>query len=355
MKVFASAVGQHDNLGDTVLRRAFLRTVRRAGQLHVYVGRPGDDQVSALGLEADDVVVRTSSEWRAELRRTLGRTPALYSFDTGEKELERRFALRYLRTAPLLVANRLRGGASVHLGVGLRRATPWRYPMAAVLRLCQEVTWRDEHSHRWMGVGRTAPDWAFHEGASTEELRAQHPRDVLAVALRASLPHDRRPEPSSEWAHEVAAAAGSLGLRPVFTAQIGRDGELASRLADAVGAEAMTWGSAHHGEMEARLRPLYRRSAVIVSDRLHGLVIAATEGASPLALSSGPLDKATRTLAAAGLSEASVQHSPTSGAAVARALEGAVGRRSRVVESVIAARRELDRLSDAVAALGARA
>lgn len=352
MKVFASAVGQHDNLGDTVLRRAFLAAVRRAGQLHVYTGRHGEDQTSALGLHPDDVQVRTSAQWRAELGRTMGRTPALYAFDTGETELERAFAMRYLRLAPLLVANRLRGGRAAHVGVGVRRPTAWRHPISAVLRLCDEVTWRDEASHHWMRVGRVAPDWAFHLGASEAELRSDHPRDVMAVAVRASLPHDPRPEPGAAWAATAASAARDHGLRPVFAAQIGRDGDLARRLADAVGAEALTWESPHHASFEVRLRALYRRSAVVLSDRLHGLVIAATEGASPLALSTGELDKSARTLAAVGLRDSSTPHALPDPAAAAAAVGAAVARRPAVVDAVVRARTSLDSLSDAFASVG---
>lgn len=355
MKVFASAVGQHDNLGDTVLRRAFLAAVRRAGQLHVYTGRHGEDQTSALGLHPEDVQVRTSAQWRAELARTMGRTPALYAFDTGETEVERAFALRYLRLAPLLVANRLRGGRAAHVGVGVRRPTPWRHPISAVLRMCDEVTWRDEASHRWMGVGRVAPDWAFHLGASEAELRSGHRRGVMAVAVRASLPHDPRPEPGAAWAATAAAAAAAHGLRPVFAAQIGRDGDLARRLAAEVGAESLTWDSAHHGRFEGRLRDLYRRSAVVLSDRLHGLVIAATEGASPLALSTGPLDKSARTLAAVGLRESHTPHGLPDAAAATAAVEAAVARREVVVDAVVRARTSLDAISDSFAAMGSRA
>ncbi|PWJ48635.1 Polysaccharide pyruvyl transferase family protein WcaK [Quadrisphaera granulorum] len=352
MKVFASAIGQYDNVGDTVLRRAFLQAVRTAGDLHVYVGRQTTDQTDALGLTPDDVLHRDSASWRAELSRTMGRTPALYAFDTGETELERRFAQRYLRLAPLLAANRLRGGAAVHVGVGVRRSTVWRHPIAAVLQTCQLVAWRDELSRRVLGVGEVAPDWAFHLGADEAALRSDHPRPVLAVALRAGLPHDPRPEPDEAWVASVREMAERTGLEPVFAAQIGRDGDLAELLAKRVGGSALCWESARHTDAEAALRALYRRSAVIVSDRLHGLVIAATEGASPLALSSHPTDKAARTLAAVGLRAAVVDHRLTDAGAAVAAVEAAAARRPEVVDRVIEARHALDRLVARISALG---
>ena len=349
MKVFASAIGQHDNIGDTVLRRGFLDVLRSAGPLHVYVGSQGEDQLSALGLAEGDTLYRSSPEWRSALSGTFLRGPAVYAFDTGEAELTKPFAQRYLRLAPLLLANRVRGGSAVHVGVGLRRSTPWRHPIGAVLRLCDLVTWRDAFSREVVGLGSVTPDWAFRLGAGEAELRAEVPRDVLAVAVRSSLPHQPRPEPGEEWAEAVARLAEQQGLRPVFVAQIARDGDLAERLAKAAGGECLLWESAHHADFEARLRQLYRRSAVVLSDRLHGLVIAATEGASPVALAVDPLDKCTRTLAAVGLERGTRVEPGLRDADAVLATARQV--RAQTVEAVLQARRRLDELAERVGAL----
>lgn len=355
MKVFASALGQHDNIGDTVLRRGFLDVLRSAGPLHVYVGRQGDDQLSALGTRPGDTLYRSSPEWRTGLSTILRGEPALYAFDTGEAELSRPFAQRYLRLAPLLLANKVRGGASAHLGVGLRRSTSWRHPIGAVLRLCDVVTWRDARSRDLMRLGTVTPDWAFRTGSPAEALTADAPRDVLAVAVRSSLPHQPRREPGASWSTTVARIAEENGLRPVFVAQIGRDGALAETLAAAVGADALVWRSAHHGEFEARLRELYRSSAVVLSDRLHGLVIAATEGASPVALATDPTDKCLRTLATVGIARnASVDPALEDATAASAVVASAARQRLHTVTSVLEARRRLDELADVVGGLGRR-
>ncbi|WP_210479317.1 hypothetical protein [Naasia sp. SYSU D00948] len=353
MKVFASAIGQHDNIGDTVLRRGFLDAVRGAGPLHLYVGRQQEDQLSALGLREDDTLYRRSQEWRAKLSTTMGREPSVYAFDTGETELQRGFALRYARLAPLLILNRLRGGGAAHVGVGIRESTPWRHPIRGVLRLCDVVTWRDAHSRSVMGLGGISPDWAFRLGSTDADLRASLPipRRKLAVAVRASLQHAQKSEPSARWTEAVAELADRHGLEPVFVAQIRRDGPLADSLAERVGAQSLTWESGHHGAFEERLRALYRESAIVLSDRLHGLVIGATEGAVPLALSADPLDKSTRTLAAAGIRNASVDPELATGGAdemMARALT----RRAEVARAVEEARRALDAVATAIARIG---
>ena len=341
MRVFVSAVGQHDNVGDTVLRRPYLDALRSVGRLHVWIGAQTDDQLGGLGLRDGDVAVRSSTAWRRDLASSAGREPFLYGFDTGETELRRPFAARYARLAPLLAANRLRGGCAVHVGVGVRAGTRWRYPIRAALRVADLVTWRDRPSRRIMGLGEVVPDWAFATGAPARRLVVAGDRPLLAIAMRASLPHAPRTEPDDAWADRAGDLARTNGLTPVFTAQIGRDGPLAERLAARAGAEAVVWTDGDHAGMEARLRAVYRRSAAVLSDRLHGLVMGATEGAVPVVLADDPADKSVRTLDGAGIRGTGLDPALHRTAA----LPDLIQRRDEVVEAVLAARLRLDVLS----------
>jgi hypothetical protein len=56
-----------------------------------------------------------------------------------------------------------------------------------------------------------------------------------------------------------------------------------------------------HAEQEKRLRDEYSRCALVVGDRLHGLVIAATEGAAPLGWVESSSGKIRRHFEAVGL------------------------------------------------------
>lgn len=355
VQVFASAVGQYDNVGDTVLRRGFLDALRKVGPLHVYVGSRDEDHLSGLGLQPDDRLYRTSPEWRARLSKGLTTERSLYAFDTGETEVRRPFAMRYVRLAPLLVASRLRGGRSAHLGVGVRESSPWRMPIAAVLRLCSVVTWRDQVSRQVMGVGRITPDWAFALGAP-EDVLVEAPSDparrYLAVAIRASLSHAARDRPSAEWVETVRRMAAELGLEPVFVAQIERDGPLAEELAAELGAEAVVWRSPNHAEHEARIRDVYRRSRLVLSDRLHALVIAATEGAVPVGLADGPDDKVVRTLAGAGITGTCVDRRLGDADEAIAVAAHAVAEAPAIMGHVIAARHALAGLTDELVAIG---
>lgn len=350
--ILASAVGQYDNVGDTVLRRGFLDHLRRLGDLRVYVGDKTDDYVSGLGLQSGDVAVRDGREWRAAVSRQLSTGGGLYAFDTGETEVQAPFAKRYAKIAPLLAVNKARGGMAVQLGVGVRESTPWRTPISGVLRLCDEVSWRDEASRRIMGLGSVTPDWAFALG-STDALLfdAQRPRPRLAIAYRQGLSHAAREKPSDAWVDAVRRIAVSLSLQPVVVAQIERDGPLATELAERLGCEAVVWLDDNHARQEERLRAVYRDSALVLSDRLHAVVIAATEGAVPIALSAGPMDKTTRTLEGAGIERTSVERSLPDTDAALEVITDALQRRGEIMRAVSTARLRLDALT---ASLGER-
>ena len=347
MRILASAVGQYDNVGDTVLRRGFLDHLRTIAPLQVYIGDKTDDYVSGLGLQPGDIAVRSSAQWRSDVSKQLLGGGGVYAFDTGETEVERAFAKRYLRLAPLLAVNRLRGGTSVQLGVGVRASTPWRVPIGTVLQLCDMVSWRDEKSRDMMGFGTVTPDWAFALGSADDLLGdVERPRPLLAIAFRQSLSHMSRDKPDDEWVAKVRRLAERLGLEPVVVAQIERDGPLAVELAERLGCGALPWLDDNHARQEERLREVYRDSALVLSDRLHAVVIAATEGAVPIALSAGPMDKVSRTLEGAGIHATSVRRDLGDEPAFAATVDDALARRAEIMDAVVDARRRLTAVTD---------
>lgn len=352
MKIFASAMGQVDNVGDTVLRRAFLNALRPAGDLHVFVGSRDDSYLGGLGLAGADRRFTSSPEWRREISRaTLGEA-SMYAFNAGEMELQRSYALHYVRLAPLLLASRLHGGRAVHTGLGIRTPTPWRFPIAATLRLCDVVSWRDAYSRSVMGLGRVAPDWAFALGAPDDALtRDEAPADrpLLAVSVRYN---GRRPD--AAWVRNLRALAETLGLSIVAVAQIRRDGPLAVELADELGGEALEWDGPDHAAQEAKLRSVYRRSRLVVSDRLHAAVIGLTEGALPLVLADSPTAKASRTLEAVGIVGASVDERLPDAAAIEHTALDVLSRREPILLHVVEARAALRGLTDDIRGLTAR-
>lgn len=344
-QIYASAMGQYDNLGDTVLRRPFLEALRESGQLNVFVGNRPPEYLSALGLDGTERIFRNSKAWRRAVLSDVKRTGAIYAFNAGEIEVTRPYAAHYLRLMPVLLLNKLRGGRNIHVGIGIRQRTRWVTAVNAALALCDLVSWRDALSQETAGRGRVTPDWAFLEGASDQELlerSVDESRNTIVVA-----PRYNGYRLSNEWRNQIREVAEELGLTLVTLAQIERDNDAARELAAHWGVESILWQNADHATHEVQVRRAYAEARVVLSERLHALVIGGTEGAFPVALGHSPKEKAARTLAAAGFPPLVIP--PTHLSATERdVVSGACDSGSLVPERVAAARNALRNLKEAI-------
>ena len=161
------------------------------------------------------------------------------------------------------------------------------------------VAWRDANTRNSFQVGDIAPDWAFGEGPDPAGGLGPAPsaRKVLAVTMRSD--RDVLTEDKIALIREIAH---THGLRIQVYSQVRRDRATMETLAEILhpGTPPIVMRDETHGEWEALMRNLYRDSAIVVSDRLHALIIAATEGAIPLALSNWTTEKAVRMLKPGG-------------------------------------------------------
>lgn len=342
--VFVTALGQRDNAGDTALRRAYITALREAGRLHVFVGDRPATFTDNLGLRPDDVLYRDSASWRRGVTQHLRRGRTLYAYSAGEIEVDRRHGSNYLRTWLPLRLGRVRGNRTVHTGVGVREDDSARRLMSLVLRRSDVVTWRDAWSAELMGIGGVQPDWAFREGSVGADPLASEAgsppppeRDVVAVALRWD-----RPLPPTELLDQLRLGVEARGQRIVCVAQTERDGARATELAALLDGEAVTWTGADHAVNEAAVRAVYRRSVVAVSDRLHGLVFAMTEGAAPVVLGDDAAGKAVRTLSVVHPDLVRLPLTAPEPGVADDALQRAADQAGTVRSAVIAARRDLE-------------
>lgn len=321
-RVFLSTWGQSDNIGDSILRRGQLRTFQDIDgvQLHVHVGRKdpepnAEDYLTGIGLDGSEKQYDTAAVW---LLRALGSAAAartILVMPTGEIMMPERFR-RYWGWWTLLgvLGPKVRGGAAVQIGAGVRMATVGKRgdgtrvvreevevpPLERIARRNMPVVaWRDANTRNSFQVGDVAPDWAFGEGPDPAGGLGPAPsaRKVLAVTMRAD--RDVLTEDKIALIREIA---DMHGLRIQVYSQVRRDRETMEKLAEILhpGTPAIVMRDESHGEWEALVRNLYRDSAIVVSDRLHALIIAATEGAIPLALSNWTTEKAVRMLKPGG-------------------------------------------------------
>ncbi|GAA1812901.1 hypothetical protein [Nesterenkonia flava] len=293
--VFIDLTGQDDNLGDSALRQAYLRAVRHERRrMHVYFDAPTGDYLSGFELTERDTIYTRRPDWLRASEKSRNPVhllnageidPQAGSFPNPRKSVELRYAAA---TGATLIAAGL-GFKDPAASQSLRFSAPFR--QAAL------VSWRDSASRDTAGFGEVAPDWAYSLGTDTQEWIPSDSRDLLAVTMRFD-----RPWPAPAWIEGVRGAAREWGVRVVTLAQVARDAPRAVRLAEALGGEYRLPPSMLHADLDAYAREIFQQSLAVVSDRAHGLIIGATEGAVPIG-SAANAQKIHRLLAEADLGE----------------------------------------------------
>lgn len=299
--MYVLATGQNDNLGDSALRRPMLEAIRADHRtLHIHMPLPWStpDYITGLSLSPTDRLYFSAADWRASM--VSSRRPCLV-FDAGQKNPANWSSYRPLTRASILV--RRRGGVVLHTGVGIKNPTSRRIPLIPQPSLLTYnlVYWRDQVSRDFGGTGRVAPDWAFALGTPAADWTPRDQRKTLVVTLRGD--HDLPPD---YWFDRVRWLAAEQGLAIVALAQVGLDDERAAYLADRLDASLLPWPGNHESAYRS-VRAAYASARAVISDRVHALILGATEGALPLGSTPLP-EKALRTLAPAGLDGGTTTH-----------------------------------------------
>ncbi|MEI3843068.1 MULTISPECIES: hypothetical protein [unclassified Microbacterium] len=296
-RTFVSLTGPAGNIGDALIRRETLRWAEgTSDELVAYTGEGPDVWLRQLGMPAHAVVLRSKKSvprwlW---LLLTAPRRPVLV-FEAGEIPLDRGNGLRELVFLAETLIVRLKGGVVVRPPRGIR--APSRPALAIhrlAARLSQVALWRDARTMRIARAGRLAPDIGF--SAGSRPGRDWDERTDLVVSLRGA-----RPLPDAAWLDAVRRAADDAGLTIRTVVQVREDEERARELARLLGGEVEPWGDVDPRDQEERLRERYDGAQLVVSDRMHVLVLAALSGAIPVELVPHPTAKITDAFAAIGL------------------------------------------------------
>lgn len=282
-EVFLELGGQDDNLGDSVLRAAYLDAVRGDGRrFHVFVGREATaDYLSGLPLRSDDIVYTRREVWT---ETSLATDRPVHLLNAGE--INPRPGAAYPDPGVGEAAERaLRvGGKVIAAGIGMRFPdTAGDVLFSDVLRNASALSWRDRRSQEATGLGGVAPDWAYALGTPTADWAPAAARPLLAVTLRFD-----RAWPGEAWLQAVRDLADRTATRIVTVAQVARDAPRAVRLAEVLDAGYLMPTSMSHADLDAYARGIYAQSLAVISDRAHGLIIAATEGAYPIGSAADP-------------------------------------------------------------------
>ncbi|MFA5607437.1 MAG: polysaccharide pyruvyl transferase family protein [Leucobacter sp.] len=296
--LFVAVHGQDDNVGDPALRRAMIQDLGRDLQRHVLVGAASPAYLKALALRDDDLIYTKRKDWqKAALRKaSLGR--ASYASNSGEMQLHARRHRINRADLALIRLIRLRGrGATLFTGVGIRNPEDKPSPtLRAIASLSDMAVWRDQPSRDFCGAGEVGPDWAF--GLYNDDQACETERDSIVLSMRGD-----NSIPSDKWMRVVRTLATQSSCQLLTATQVGRDHLRNQEIAKELNAKDTPWLGDDHLYEEARLRSIYRRSRIVISDRLHVLILAAIEGATPIYLPTDPSCKIPRTLAPVGLDQ----------------------------------------------------
>lgn len=276
--VFIWATGQLDNIGDSLLRRPYIATLSTLGEPCVWVKDADQAFLTGMGLSEQSNIEHDYGQWYRRAFKAALRGKATVAVNAGEVPVSRKGALRLASIALLASLARSRGGTLVWLGAGVPPSSSklLAMPYKLTSRLAQHVWVRDPDSNAMLPGSQLVPDWAFDLGDPVDDW-TEEGRSVLAVTLRGD-----RPLPSDEWFTWLQQQAESNSLTLTFLAQVKSDNSRAEELAERFQAEALLFPDVDHSVQEDTVRALYRRSAYIVGDRLHGLIVGATEGAVPV-------------------------------------------------------------------------
>ncbi|QDE35753.1 polysaccharide pyruvyl transferase family protein [Microbacterium foliorum] len=300
-----SLTGPAGNIGDALIRRETLAwAMGTSDELVAYTGDAPDVWLTQLGLPGDALVLRTKKSVPRWLRLLVlaPRRPVLV-FEAGEIPLDRGNGLRELVFLVETLIVRVKGGVVVRPPRGIRAPSQ---PALAIhrlaARLSQVTLWRDESTLATARCGRLAPDIGFSAGARPGLPWGE--RSELLVSLRGA-----RPLPDAEWLSAVRETAERAGLAIRTVVQVREDESRARELAQLLGGEFEPWGDTDPLAQEERLRHRYDAAQIVISDRMHVLVLAALSGAVPLELVPRPTMKITKAFEAIGLHGVSVDSS----------------------------------------------
>lgn len=295
--IYVEPLGQDDNLGDSVLRAAYIDSLRGSNRkLHLQLAGQSADYLTGLPLKPDDEVYHDRQTWLASFRSA--RRPVMI-LNAGEWTMRAHGKFPGAQRVAEMRGALKRGGTLIAAGLGVQDPTiAANVEYSPVLLQAALVAWRDAPSRDAAGFGAVAPDWAFSLGTPTSDWSPRESRPLLALTLRFD-----RPWPDDRWLRAVVDFAKRTGTRIVTVAQVARDSPRAVRLADALGGEYMIARSTSHADLDAHVRAVYQQSLAVISDRAHGLIMGASEGAYPVGSAADP-QKISRMLDVAGVGAA---------------------------------------------------
>lgn len=340
--IFIPLIGQYHNIGDVILRRPLAKWLRGCGQLHVFTGNAPESYVRALELDNNVKIYRSFKNWYWKAFRSSFNVRSAYIFKPGEIQLSLSGMKEHLGLLPLMVWIKLFHGYIVRLGSGSRNFSSfYRTLLKPSVMLADYVFWRDSATAKYLKEGAVMPDLGFYEGSDINDFLPESERDLLVVSMRGD-----RELISKPLCDVISAFALSHGLKIVIVTQVEIDSQRTSELASMLDAEEINWNGSGHDIQETKLRNLFARSAITVSDRLHVLVAAHTEGSIPAGIQTDASDKIQRHFDVININDASIPSVGLTKKSLLAHLQNRFSSRQSDMQALKNARRDLDNIRE---------
>ncbi|MCU1513645.1 MAG: hypothetical protein JWO10_735 [Microbacteriaceae bacterium] len=345
----------YGNIGDALIYREALGWFRGLGVIHANLGRAPEQWIDQLGLDRSTDVLYRSGGSAGRLGRLANNAKwfgRLFSsrrnvlvFDCGETALRLGKLPKESVLLVIVALARLRGITVVRPPHAVR-AAPSPVTLAVyrlACRISNAVYFRDETSVAAVGFGTVTPDLGF--GVEPVPGLPWAQRSTLAISLRGHTPY-----PGEQWQAAVRDFAERRGWSIEVFAQVSYDIERSAALASDLGGTMVAWLE-DQVQQEHRVRELYLRSALVLSDRMHVLVYSTVCGAIPVELVASPTKKISGSFHAAGLDRVSHDAAGQSRAELVACLDEVVAAASGNAEALVTARARIRSARTAVAEL----
>jgi exopolysaccharide biosynthesis predicted pyruvyltransferase EpsI len=157
-----------------------------------------------------------------------------------------------------------------------------------------------------------------------------------------------RPYPDAQWIEAIREFAHTQGLTVQTVTQVLEDDSRGTELAAALGGKHFGWDGTDPLRHEALLRDRYAETQMVVSDRLHVLILAALSGAIPCEMVTDPKPKVQANFDTIGYMNMS--QAVTADADLIGFLERQLSRRAELTQRLMAAKATLRVISTKVSA-----
>lgn len=299
-RVFIVLTGAYGNIGDAIIRRRVLNWVRDLGEVHAYVGNAPDAWIEELDIRETETIYRSSDAGKWIRTMLLGRGRTALILDPGQIPMSRPALAPELAFLGLTMLVRLRRGIVVRppraFGANADRLVLAIHRVAC--RLSAITAWRVPRALEAIGVGVATPDTAFQEPFGGG-LPASD-RTFAVISMRG-----KRALPSTKWFDGIEAVARERDVELVFISQVREDEARTRELCELFSERGLRtrlipWGNATDLEHEHITQTTYTGAQLVISDRLHVLILSACQGAVPIELTEHSPSKADEHFSAIG-------------------------------------------------------